>query len=160
MIDLISIDKLLEEIPVFQGLSRGHLELIAGCATNVRFDEGQMLFNEGDKASRFFVVRHGLVAIELYAPEKGRITIETVRDNGVVGWSWLIPPYRWYFDARAVESTRAVALDAQCLRGKCEEDTKLGYDLMQRFAQVMTKRLQRAAMQLLDVYGRGGSLSS
>ncbi len=157
MIDLISIDKLLEQIPVFQGLSPEHLELIAGCASNVRFDEGQMLFNEGDPADRFFVVRHGLVAIELYEPQKGKITIETVRDTGVVGWSWLIPPYRWHFDARAVESTRAVSLDAQCLRGKCDEDTRLGYDLMQRFAKVMTKRLQGAAMQLLDVYGHGGA---
>jgi CRP-like cAMP-binding protein len=153
MMDLISIDKLLGQIPVFHGLSPEHLELIAGCASNVRFDEGQMLFNEGDPADRFFVVRHGLVAIELYEPQKGKITIETVRETGVVGWSWLIPPYRWHFDARAVESTRAVALDAQCLRGKCEQDTRLGYDLMQRFASVMTKRLQNAAMQLLDVYG-------
>ena len=155
--DLISIDKLLEQIPVFEGLSQEHLELIGGCAANVRFDEGQMLFNEGDHADRFFVVRHGLVAIELYSPQRAKVTIETVRDNGVVGWSWLIPPYRWHFDARAVESTRAVSLDAECLRGKCEEDTKLGYDLMQRFAQVMTKRLQNASMQLLDVYGRGSA---
>jgi CRP-like cAMP-binding protein len=155
--DPMSIDTLLKQIPVFQDLASEHLALIGGCASNVRFDEGQMLFNEGDPADRFFVVRHGLVAIELYAPQKGRVTIETVRNNGIVGWSWLIQPYRWHFDARAVESTRAVAIDAQCLRGKCEEDTKLGYMLMQRFAQVMTKRLQAAAMQLLDVYGNGGA---
>jgi CRP-like cAMP-binding protein len=71
----------------------------------------------------------------------------------VLGWSWLIPPYHWKFDARAIEQTRALALDGKCLRTKCEEDHDLGYELLKRFAQIMEERLQATRLQLLDVYG-------
>jgi CRP/FNR family cyclic AMP-dependent transcriptional regulator len=64
-----------------------------------------------------------------------------------------VPPYRWAFDARAVEPTAAVALDGACLRGKCDEDPALGYALLQRFSLVMVERLQAARVRLLDVYG-------
>jgi CRP-like cAMP-binding protein len=71
----------------------------------------------------------------------------------VLGWSWLFPPYRWHFDARALELTRAIALDGKCLREKCEEDHDLGYELVKRVAQIIMERLQATRLQLLDVYG-------
>ena len=72
----------------------------------------------------------------------------------MLGWSWLFPPYRWQFDARATAETSAIALDGACLRGKCDDDSALGYRLMQRFAQLIQQRLQQTRLQLLDVYGR------
>ena len=55
--------------------------------------------------------------------------VETLHDGDVLGWSWLVPPYRWQFDARAVEhGARDRASTARCLRGKCEADPALGYD--------------------------------
>ena len=62
-------------------------------------------------------------------------------------------PYRWMFDARASESTSAVAFDGACLRGKCESDPAVGYALMQRVAQVMLDRLEAARLRLIDMYG-------
>jgi len=152
-----TIDELLHEHPFFVGLDDDALTLISGCATNHHFRAGEYLFREGDPADTFFVVRHGLVAIETHNPVGGPITIDTVDDSEVLGWSWLIPPYRWQFDARAVEATRAVGFDGACLRGKCDADPELGYALMQRVAQVMFARLQAARVRLLDLYGVPGA---
>ena len=148
-----SMEKLLETVPVFEGLEEAYLSEIAGCAANVRFDEGQTLFEEDEEANRFFIVRQGLVAVDMHVPGQGPVTILTVREGEVVGWSWLFPPHRWQFDARAVEATRAIAFDARCLRGKCDEDPVLGYELMQRFARVIVQRVQATRLQILDVYG-------
>ena len=71
----------------------------------------------------------------------------------MLGWSWIIPPYHWHYDARAIEPTSAIALDAKCLRIKCEEDHDLGYELLKRFTNVITQRLEATRLQLLDVYG-------
>jgi CRP-like cAMP-binding protein len=150
-----TIETLLTDVPLFQGMGQAELELIAGCARNVRFAEGEVLFREGDEADVFYVVRHGSIAIELYSAPHGGMTIETITPGEVIGWSWLFPPYRWHFDARALSQVRATAFDGACLRGKCEEDPLLGYDLMSRFAQVMLERLQWTRLRLLDVYGRG-----
>ena len=150
-----TIETLIHDVPIFQGMSQEALELVAGCATNVRFADGEMLFREGDDADVFYVIRHGRVALDMYVPARGPVTIETVDPGEVIGWSWLFPPYRWHFDAKALGLVRATVFDAACLREKCEQDPAFGYDLMGRFAQVMIERLQWTRLRLLDVYGDG-----
>lgn len=149
-----TLEALLSEHPFFEGLDSKYIQLIAGCASNVVFEEGEQLFKEGDEANFFYVIRSGKVALEVFVPRRGGVNILTVEDGDVVGWSWLFPPYRWHFDARAIELTRAAAFDARCLRGKYEEDPVLGYELMKRFAQVMLDRLNMSRLQMLDMYGK------
>jgi CRP-like cAMP-binding protein len=147
------IESLLAEVPVFAGLGASALETIAGCGQNVHFDADARLFREGDAADTFYVVRHGSVAVETFVPARGPMMIETIEAGEVIGWSWLFEPYRWHFDARALTVVRATAFDGACLRGKCESDPALGYDLMSRFAQVLIERLQWTRLRLLDIYG-------
>jgi len=150
-----TIETLLQEVPIFQGMSDEALELLSGCATNIRFADGETLFREGDDADVFYVVRHGRVALDMFVPARGAVTIETVDPGEVIGWSWLFSPYRWHFDAKALGVVRATVFGAACLREKCAEDTAFGYDLMGRFTQVLIERLQWTRLRLLDVYGNG-----
>ena len=142
----------LAEQPFLHGLDDRHLDLMVGCASNVRFAPGEFIFREGEEANHFYVIRHGRVAIEVFVPQRGAITIETIGEGDLLGWSWLVAPYHWRFDARATELTRAIALDARCLRGKCDQDHDLGYELFKRFVLVIEQRLQATRMQLLDLY--------
>jgi CRP/FNR family transcriptional regulator, cyclic AMP receptor protein len=151
-----TLESILASHPFFQGLDPEHLALLVGCASNVRFAAGTFLFHAGEEANRFFLVRAGHVAIEIAPPGGAAHTLQTIGAGEVLGWSWLIPPYFWKFDARAIEDTRALALDGQCLRRKCEADHDLGYELLKRFAQIMEERLQATRLQLLDVYGTRG----
>ena len=152
-----TLEPLLRDHEFFRGLAPGYVSLLVGCATNVRFPAGSFLFEEGEPADRFFLIRHGRISLEVSAPGRGSIVVQTVGPGEIVGFSWLFPPHRWEFDARAAEATTAVALDGVCLRGKCAEDPVLGFDLMQRFARVVIERLQHARLQLLDVYGHAGA---
>jgi len=151
-----TIDELVAESPVFEGLTSEQLELIAGCAQNVGFEAVERMFREGDPADTFFLVRKGRVGLSTHAPARGSVVIETLDPGEIVGWSWIFPPYVWHFDARAVDDVRAVAFDGACLRGKCESDNALGYELMRRFAGVMIDRLLHTRLRLLDLYGRDG----
>ncbi|MGD0712848.1 MAG: cyclic nucleotide-binding domain-containing protein [Gaiellaceae bacterium] len=148
-----TLDALITESPVFAGLDQEQLELIAGCGQNVVFAAGERLFREGEQADVFFLVRHGVVALDQDVPNRPDVTVETVGQGEIVGWSWLLEPYRWHFTGRAVELVRAVQFDGACLRKKCEEDPALGYALLTRFAQVLVNRLQATRLQLMDVYG-------
>jgi CRP-like cAMP-binding protein len=152
-----TIEGLLREAPVFHGLGPDELALLAGCATNVHFEQGAVLFREGDAADTFYLVRHGSLALETFVPARGPAMIETLEAGEVAGWSWLFPPYRWHFDARALTPLRATAFDGACLRGKCEADPRFGYDLMSRFSQVLIERLQWTRLRLLDLYGHDGA---
>ena len=148
-----TLEPILAEHLFFKDLHPRYLQLVVGCASNVRFEAGQFIFHEGDEANQFYLIRHGSVGIEVFVPERGPLMIQTLGEGDVLGWSWLFPPYRWVFDARAVSLTRAIALDGACLRKKCEEDHELGYELLKRFAQIIMERLQATRLQLLDVYG-------
>jgi CRP/FNR family cyclic AMP-dependent transcriptional regulator len=148
-----SLKRILAESPFLNGLEPHHLELITGCASNVRFESGQYLFHEGEEAEKFFLIRHGKVAVEIFTPDRGPITIQSIEAGDVLGWSWLVPPYQWRFDAKATEPVLAIALDGVCLRTKCEEDHDLGYQLLKRFTDIMDQRLEATRVHLLDVYG-------
>jgi CRP-like cAMP-binding protein len=148
-----SLEQLLEESTVFAGLDPARRSLIAGCGRNVVFAAGDHLFRQGEPADTFWLLRRGRVALLVHVPGRGDLTVETIEAGDVVGWSWLFPPYTWQYDARAVDDVHAIAFDGQCLRGKCDEDHALGYDLMRRFGSVMVDRLQHTRMRLIDVYG-------
>ena len=152
---VLTFEKILGAHPFFKDLLPIHLDTVVGCAANVVFPAGEFIFREDQPADRFFVVRHGKAAVEIFAPGRGPVTIDTVEEGEVLGWSWLFPPYMAHFDVRALTLVRALSLDGACLRAKCEKDPALGYELMKRFNQVVVQRLEATRMQLLDLYGNG-----
>lgn len=148
-----SLEPILREHPFFEGLSDADVSLLTGCAKNVRFDAGTALAREGAPAVQFFVIREGRIALEFPCPNGGAVEIQTLDAGEVVGWSWLMPPFEWQFDIVAITPVRALELDGKCLRGKCDNDPRLGYELMKRFSLIMAERLSGTRLQLLDLYG-------
>ncbi len=148
-----NLTDILNQHPFLNGMSDEHMKTLVGCATNVRFPEGSSLIREGELANKFFLIRTGRVALEMDVSGKGPLRIQTTGPGEVLGWSWLISPYRWHFGGTAVMDTRAIALDADCLRNKCETDAEFGYDMLKRLALVMERRLEATRLQLLDMYG-------
>lgn len=149
------LGRVLDEHAFFRGIDPELRQLLVGCAANERFEAGQYLFREGAKAEKFWLIRRGTVAVEIYAPGKAPITVETLSEGDVLGWSWLVEPYKFFFDARALTLVRAVSLDATCLLGKMNANPALGYDVMRRFVPLMAHRIQAARLQMLDLYGPG-----
>lgn len=148
-----SLAAVLAGLPMLRDLAPRHLELLAGCARNVRLAAGASLAREGQPADHFFLIQEGRVAVEVQNPGGPPITVQTVGPGEFFGWSWLAPPYRWRFDGRAVTATRALQFDGACLRGKCEADHELGYQFLRSMVQTMAARLEAARLQMLDLYG-------
>ena len=147
-----TLERIIAEHPFFCDLESYYTSLLVGCAANVRFQPGTYIFKEGEEANEFYLIRSGRVSVEVAAPQHKPIVVETLAEGDVLGWSWLLPPYLWKFNAHAVQDTRALSLDGKCLRKKCEQNHDLGYELLKRFAKIMERRLEATRMQLLDVY--------
>ena len=148
-----SLEPILRQHAFFKGFGEEDIQLVTGCAKNVRFDSGIVIARQGEPADQFYLIREGRIGIGIPSPRGGSLTIETLDENEIVGWSWLIPPYEWQFDVTAMQSVRALSIDGKCLRGKCEQDPRLGYELMKRFSKTMVERLRATRLQLLDIYG-------
>jgi CRP-like cAMP-binding protein len=149
MVETHSLEPILKSHPFFADMKPEHISLIAGCSANVRFEPGQFIMRLGEDANRFYVIREGRVAAEVAPPGRGSIIIETLADGDLLGWSWLFPPYKWNLTARALETVRAIGLDAACLRGKLEQDHELGYEVYKRFARIMQERFSAMREQLM-----------
>jgi len=147
-----TLERLLAEHPLFKGLDEQYIKLMVGCASNVRFNQGDFITRDGDDADAFYLIRAGAVALDVYSPTKGEITYLTLREGEVVGWSWLVAPYRTHGDVRAIQLTRALKIDAKCLREKCKADPRLELELYKRFVPIIVDRVEAMTMQLLDVY--------
>jgi CRP-like cAMP-binding protein len=148
------LSKILRSHPFLQDLDEKYIREIVGCASNAAFRENDIIFKEGDEAEKFYLIRTGKVALEINGREKGIVRILTIGPGQILGWSWIISPYRWHFDAHAIEDIRAIALDGECLRNKSEKDPRLGYEMLKRFSHIMEQRLTATRLQLLDVYKR------
>ena len=149
----MTLEPLLRGHKFFAGLDPEYLTLITGCARNMVFGQDSFAFREGEPAGEFYLIRDGMLALEVAAPGRGPIVVQTLQAGDVAGFSWLIDEHRWQFDGRVIAPVRAVGVDGVCLRGKCEQDPRLGFELMRRFARLATERLQATRLQLLDVYG-------
>lgn len=147
-----NLSRILAEHPFMKGLEPKYIELLVGCASNVRFDPGTFVFRQGEEANQFFLIRQGRITLTIDSEIYGPISIQTLKKGDILGWSWLVPPYYRHFDAQALELTRVIAFDGKCLRTKCQEDKNLGYELFMRMVPLMGQRLEDTRLKLQDVF--------
>jgi CRP-like cAMP-binding protein len=143
----------LEAHRFFRGMDAAFLGRLSAIAYERSFDTGDLLVREGDSADEFLLVFSGKAALEIVLPGRPRTTIQTLGPGEVIGWSWLVPPYRWRLDARALKPTRALGLDASSLRSVLNADPAHGYAFLLRLLPVIAERLENTQLQLLDLHG-------
>jgi CRP-like cAMP-binding protein len=136
----------LAQLPFFSDLSSKQIDLVASFASSMRYTSQQRLFKSDTDADKFYIIRDGKVGVEIPAVAGEPLRVQTLGNGGVLGWSWLIPPYRWLFDARALTAADIIQLDGVRLREECERDPSLGYPLIKRFAVLMAERLQASRL--------------
>jgi CRP-like cAMP-binding protein len=141
---------IIADHPFLQGMKPEHVDVLARHARPIEFKPGQVIFRQNESAYEFFLILDGNVAVESYVPRADSMPLQTIKGGGVLGWSWLFPPFAWHFQARAVEQTHAIFIDGARLLVACENDPELGYELMRRIAQVVITRLQNTRKRLLE----------
>jgi len=152
-VSVVTTYDLLTAHPFLAGLTRQQLERLSPWAHRALFQAGARVFSEQGRAQRFWLIREGNVALDMYVPGRGAVVIETLGAGAVLGWSWLYPPYRWHLGATALTQTLTVEFDGVAVRRLAREDPALGSELYQRFIAVVADRLQATRLRLLDLYG-------
>lgn len=147
-----SVLEALQPMEFTRGLEPRHLVKLASIATEMTFEEGESIFREGDTGEIIYLVQEGSVALYIHIPGRGRVTILTIEPGRLLGWSSLFPPHHKTASARAVMPTRVLAIDAKQLWKVCQTDYELGYIIMCRVAEAITKRLISTRLQLLDMF--------
>jgi len=145
-------------IPFLKGLNDRHIRVLASCACRIHFEKGTIIFHQGETANRFYLIDEGTIELEVALNSQGRkIVAGSIGGGGVLGWSWLFPPYEWQFTARALTQIYGLFFDATVLREHCETDPSFGFELFKRMGKQMVTRLQSARRRVLEAETPGFS---
>lgn len=140
----------LTKFPLFAGMNRGQLALLAGCAMTAQFKKGEVIFREGDVADRLYLIETGKVSLD---------SSSGVHDPRL-GWSWMFPPQTRTYTAQAVEPIRAIFFDGIVLRECCENNHSLGYELLKRMSFMMYQRLRAVQNRMLTTRNHSDTLQA
>lgn len=143
--------QVLEEHPFVADFRPEHKARLAALARQVRFDEGQVIFHEGDDYSVFYLLGEGMVALELETP--GHVLrVQTLYAGDELDWSAVLPHAGKHFQARALSPVTALAFEGEQLLASFKSDPEFGLAFMLRLMGVVSERLRATRVQLLDMY--------
>jgi CRP-like cAMP-binding protein len=151
-----SIENYLSAHSFFSGLEDDFMKFLSDSARETRIKEGDVLFRQGKPADKFYLLRRGQVSVQVPALVGPTLELQVLGEDQMLGWSWLIPPYRWNFQARALEDSELLEFDGSAILARCEEDPKFGYELFKRFAALMSERLDSARQKIMDQWDPPG----
>jgi len=151
-----SITEYLLTHKFFSELGDNSVETLAEHASTQKIKKGQMLFRQGEHADKFYIVLKGRLLVQIPALMGPSIEIQVLSTNQVLGWSWLISPYQWHFQVRAEEDCELLEFDGAGLLAICEQDPKFGYQLLKRFAALMSERLDASRQKMMDEWNPSG----
>ena len=131
---------------LLNGLSSDETEQVLGLGTKLIVPSGTELFRLGDPADRLFLTERGRIRLTLPMRVRGReedIFVEERSPGQTVGWSALIPPYRFTLTATApLLDAAVIALPREALREYLAANPAAGYKIALNLAVVIGHRLQ------------------
>lgn len=151
-----SIEDYLSTHAFFSGMDSSFLKFLSNSVTELRIQKGNVLFQHGNRADKFYLLRDGQISIQVPALMGPTLEIQTLGKDQILGWSWLIPPYMWSFQARALEDSDLLEFDGSAILARCQEDPNFGYELFKRFAALMSERLDAARQKMMDEWNPPG----
>ena len=138
--------------PIVADLTAEQRDELATVTREVSFAAGERVFDEGGNANCCYLIRSGRIVLQANRLGAEPDVVQTLGPGEVLGWSWLVPPYRWRLDAVAVEPTTTLCIDAVALRAMAAQEPALGYAVSLRLVEGLVDRLMSTRARLMDVY--------
>jgi CRP-like cAMP-binding protein len=151
-VDKETLIETLREIRFLHDMGPMHLAQIAGIARLRDFQEGDVVFRQGEAAQHVYLVVSGNISLEICAAGTGCKQILTLGPGELLGWSSMLEQLCYTAKARSLGPAQLVEINVAQLLAICDRDPQFGYALMRQAALALAKRLSATRMQLLDVY--------
>lgn len=151
-----TIEGELAKLEFFAGLDPAYVRFLAEHARRRQFVGAHVLHRQGDPATSFYIVTKGRISIEVPAIQGPTLFLQHLEPGQMLGWSWLIPPYRWNFLMRTEGPVEVFEFDGKAVLAKCEADPKFGYEILKRVSALMSERLAHARQRMIDEWSAAG----
>jgi CRP-like cAMP-binding protein len=152
MMGQMALEGPLRQHKFTQGLSDAQVVSLADLATEVAFEENEVILIDGQRSNAFYLVIQGSVSVELRTP-RYVVCVEAVTAESAFGWSSLLDHQDTTFQVRAREHTIALRLDGPKLRALCRQDAALGVEIMERALYLVAGRVRATEIRFAEMCG-------
>ena len=130
---------------LLQGLAQSEAERVLALGKRTVLTTGAELFHLGDVADCIYLISRGRIRLTLPMQVRSRdedVLVEERSAGQTVGWSALIPPYRFTLTAAAPLETEVIALPREALNEYFADHPVTGYTVSLNLSSVIGQRLQ------------------
>jgi CRP-like cAMP-binding protein len=142
----------LRDVRSLHGVATHYLEKLADITHLNEFEEGDIIFREGETIENVYVVTSGKVALEISASGIDPQHVYTVTRGESLGWSALFDRSRSTATAVATAPTSVIRFGGEELLELCDENSDFGYAIMRQTAIALAQRLQEMRARFIEVY--------
>ena len=162
----------LSEIKFFDEVSPDVLESIARLGEIIEYKADDVIFRYDEPAVHLYGLLEGEVGLSVVftdkvlkteieyeeaiqarmVEEEKAIVVDTVKSGRVFGWASIVGPGRRTVTAQCLKPARVVALPAAELRAMFEADNALGYVIMKKMSDIISKRLKKRTEKLIETW--------
>ncbi len=143
----------LLSIKILEDLTDEMRESLLPYIERLHFEEREVVFREGDRKDRFYMLKDGKVLLEKRVSSKITVSIASVKPGFSFGWSAMLnEPMR--LDAVCSEPSTIYALNTQTAFQLMEEDPHMGYLIYRQLTQIIQRRLDLRTEQFVRVISR------
>ena len=141
----------LRKIYLLEHLSDEMIEKIIPIVRPLQFKERDVVFEKGNKAENFYMLKKGKILLEVESSEQLTISLGSIKSGYSFGWSALLSGPSHTSRASCAEPSDVFAIPGEKLRDILEGDPSMGYRVMGFAAKILKNRLERRTGQLLKV---------
>jgi CRP/FNR family cyclic AMP-dependent transcriptional regulator len=147
-----NIKNILEDNLFFKEFNQEEIEILVKHSVFSSFNEGEFLLGRHQEAKYFYFIINGSVSLQVFSHEHGILELDNIQDGEILGWSWLVPPFAFHYDALALERTNAVYFDAVAIKNEMQKNHDFGFKMYSLFTPIIIERLQASRKNILELY--------
>ncbi len=135
----------------FQDFKDEYLSRIVNICLEESYDAEDLIFAEGQKADKLYVLTEGAVSIQVFFKKHQNIIVSTIDKKGeLFGWSALVEPKHYRSGIKCLDKTKVISISAAELEKLFDDDAVMGLTFMRKVAALTGSRLLNITNRLIS----------
>jgi CRP-like cAMP-binding protein len=132
----------LKKADLFSALDESYLNIILSHSSVESCLDKSTIFHQGEEAHRLYILIEGVIGLTVKTGEKVDFMTSTIDQEGsVFGMPSLLEPFRYNVTATCLKSSKILMIEADHIRKRMEQDTRMGMEIMKKLALIYFNRL-------------------
>ena len=127
----------LKQIVILSGFTDEMLDKLIPITELLHFDKREVIFRQGEKSQRFYMLKEGKVILEQRITDKIAVSLSAIKSGSSFGWSAMLDGEEYTIDAVCAEPCKVLSIREDKIKALFEKDHSLGFKMSQRLLHII-----------------------